>query len=118
MPDRIDIGDLRHRVTLTRAGGMPTYSPVGQVTDSVVAVGTYYAKVECVGGSKDANGNQLKGTLDYRVTMRANLGPFRPTDRLAWTNQGIAHTLNVVNSVVDPVNNWAVLDCVEKVPTQ
>lgn len=106
----IDAGALRHRVTLLRQASPAKRNPVGQVVANPQSIGTYYALVECLGGSEAANAKQLKGTLRYRITLRASSGPILPTDQFAWNG----HALNVVAAVPDPFGILIEVDAVEK----
>jgi head-tail adaptor len=110
MMKNISAGDLRHRVVLLRDQGT-TPNTVGQVKPIYVPVGTYYALVECLGGAEGANANQLKGTLNYKVTFRAAAGPIRPTDQLTWNG----HTLNVATATTDPFGIMIEVEATEKV---
>ena len=104
--NNINAGDLRHQVTLMRDTSAPAG---GQRTPNYVAIGTYYALVECLGGAEVVNATQRKGLLNYRVTLRASSGPIRPTDQLAWNG----HTLNVSDAAVDPFGIMQVVNAVE-----
>jgi len=104
----INAGDLRHRVTLLRDSGSP--NSVGQHIPDYQPVGTYYAKVERLGGAEATNAKQLKGVLRYKITLRAASGPILPSDQFAWNGL----TLNVAAAVPDPFGILIEVDATEK----
>jgi head-tail adaptor len=107
----INAGDLRHRVTLVRNAAI-TLDPVNQATPSPQSFGPFYALVECLGGAEATSAGQRKGTLKYRITLRASAGPILPTDSFVWNG----HTLNVVAAVPDPFGIMIEIDATEKGP--
>jgi len=106
----INAGDLRHRVTLSRNTNPTTPNAAGQVKANYQDIGTYYALVECLGGAEDVNGDQLKGTLKYKITLRASSGPILPADKFTWNG----HTLNVVGAAPDPFGIMIEVEATEK----
>jgi hypothetical protein len=106
----VDAGDLRHWVTLLRHDNPTTPNAVGQVKPLYGPLGSYYALVECIGGAEAPNGDQLKGTLLYQVTLRAEAGPIYPSDQILW--DGLA--LNVTRAVTDPLAIFIVVDATFK----
>lgn len=106
----LNAGDLRHRVTLMRLASPGVQDPVGQVTPNPQPVGTYYALVECLGGAEVTNAKQVKGTLRYKITLRAASGPIRPSDQFTWNGL----TLNVVDAEPDPFGIMIVVNATSK----
>jgi head-tail adaptor len=106
----ISAGDLRHRITVSRVSGRTT-DAVGQVVPSYAVLGSYYALVECLGGAETTNAAQLKGTLKYKITLRAGSGPIRPTDKILWNG----HTLQVAEASTDPFGILIEVDATEYV---
>ena len=104
MNKNINAGALRHRVALIRDSQTAT-DLTGQPYTARGQVGSYYALVECLGGSEDENAKQLKGVLFWRVTIRASAGPIRPKDIFQWDGR----TLNVVEAMPDP--NGILIEC-------
>jgi head-tail adaptor len=110
----ISAGDLRHRVAINRLASSLTPDRVGQVVASYQALGTFYALVEVLSGGEETNAKQRKGTLRFRVTVRAASGPILPTDQILWKGR----TLNVVDAVPDPFGIMIEIECTEKVSPQ
>jgi len=108
----VNAGDLRHRVTLERLASPGVRDAVGQVALAYQAVGTYYALVECLGGAEATNAKQVKGTLRYRITLRASSGPVLPSDRIVWNG----HALGVESATPDPFGILIEVDAVEEGP--
>jgi hypothetical protein len=108
----LNAGDLRHRVTVLRDSTPNARDAVGQATPNYQPVGTYYALVECLGGVEATNAKQQKGTLRYKITLRAASGPILPTDQLGW--KGI--TLGVVDATPDPFGIMIEINAVSKGP--
>lgn len=87
----VEIGDLRHRVTLLSASA-GTQSMSGQLATTYTTVGTYWANVRPLTGRELVNAKQVKATISHEITMR-QVGSIKATDRLQF--QGTARLFNV-----------------------
>lgn len=100
----IDAGDLRHRVTWQRPAA--SRNAIGQVLPAWTTVGTFWGRVEPLGGRELVNAQQIKETVRFRITLR-NVGAIAADDRFLFEGTGRAFN---VESVVRRDEMGAVLD--------
>jgi head-tail adaptor len=104
-----DIGQLRQRVTWQ---SQPTaVDEMLEPTGALITIGTYYARVEPIGGMELMNARQLKPTTSHAVIMR-NVGPIKPTDQLLFEGTGRVFGIDNVFRI-DERNAFLRLHCSE-----
>ena len=108
----IESGLLRQRITLEQDanyGGGP--NPTGQLKPNWQASGDYWAEVLSSGGTLATQADQVKGVLNWQVTMR-NIGPIAPgINRILYDG----HTLTISSVVkVDSQNAYYYIMATEK----
>lgn len=106
----IDIGKMRHRVTLER--NSPTQDRSGELQDDWSAVGTYWACVRPLSGRELVNAAQVVPLASHSVTMR-NVGPLTTKDRLVFESRVLE-----IGSVlrVDEMNEFYAITATEQIP--
>jgi SPP1 family predicted phage head-tail adaptor len=109
MPNAIDLGEFRHRVTLQN--NEPTESETGQDVAAWSDVGTYSAAITTLSGRELISATQIKSTVNHKVTMRA--GPsVQPSDRLLFGSPPRTFVIEVVFRVGEQ-NQFLELWCSE-----